>query len=251
MLEQIFATQFYCILHKERTAMTLKISKVIDISMALENSKFSMRTPVGFKKDMQFELEVLKDHDSAEGGEQIVRGVHMRLHAGSHVDAPEHNVKGAAQITDLAPEVFVGSAVVADLRHLVPGGSITAEELERAVGKEIQQGDRLLLRTDVNKTYMKDEWQKRSPHLTPSASEWCIEKGVPVVGFDCYHGAEETLANQPRLWNALRLLSEAGIVTLPSLVNLDAIGQTRVTLAALPLKIVGAEASPVRAVVLI
>ncbi len=231
--------------------MTLRINKVIDISMALENSKFSMRTPPGFKKDMQFELEVLKEHDSAEGGEQIVRGVHMRLHAGSHVDAPEHNTRGAAQITDLAPDIFVGSVVVADLRHLVPGGAITSDELDKAVGSHVQQGDRLLLRTDVNKTYMKDEWQKRSPHLTPSAAQWCIDHKVPVVGFDCYHGAEETIPGQPRLWNSLRLLSEAGIVTLPSLMNLDEIGQVRATLVALPLKIVGAEASPVRAVVLV
>jgi kynurenine formamidase len=52
------------------------------------------------------------------------------------------------------------------------------------------------------------------------------------------------------LWHALRLLSEAGIVTLPSLINLNEIDERRVTLVALPLKIVDAEASPVRAVVL-
>jgi kynurenine formamidase len=85
--------------------MTFQINKIIDISLPLENTKFSMRTPKGFKKDMQFEMEVLKEHDSTEGGEQIVRGVHMRLHAGSHVDAPEHNTKGAAQITDLATQI--------------------------------------------------------------------------------------------------------------------------------------------------
>jgi kynurenine formamidase len=97
---------------------------------------------------------------------------------------------------------------------------------------------------------MKDDWSKRSPYLTVDASNWMIAKKVPVVGFDCYHGAEEKQADQPRLWHALRLLSEAGIVTLPSLINLNEIDERRVTLVALPLKIVDAEASPVRAVVL-
>jgi kynurenine formamidase len=97
---------------------------------------------------------------------------------------------------------------------------------------------------------MKDDWTKRSPYLTVEASNWMIAKKVPVVGFDCYHGAEEKQTNQPRLWHALRLLSEAGIVTLPSLINLNEIDERRVTLVALPLKIVDAEASPVRAVVL-
>lgn len=230
--------------------MTIEIRRITDISLPLENTSFSMRTPAGFKKDMQFELEVLKEHDSEAGGEQIVRGVHMRLHAGSHVDAPEHNTRGAAQITDLAPEVFVGSVVIADLRHLVPGGAITADELERAVGGFMQDGDRLLLWTDVNQTYMKDGWQLRSPHLTEEASRWLIARHVPLVGFDCYHGAEERLQDAPRLWHALRLLSEAGIVTLPSLIDLAKIGEKRATLVALPLRIVGAEASPVRAVVI-
>ena len=112
----------------------------------------------------------------------------------------------------------------------------------------IRRGDRLLLRTDVNKTYMIDDWMKRAPYLTSDATRWCIDKGVVLVGYDFYHGVDEPGA--PRVFNASRTLSEAGIVTLPYLDNLDRIGAQRVTLVALPLKLVGAEASPVRAVVL-
>jgi arylformamidase len=228
--------------------MSLPIRRIIDISLELDDSKFTMRTPAGFKKDMQFQMEVLKEHDAPEGAGQIVRGVHMRLHAGSHVDAPEHNVKGGKQIQDLPLEVFTGDAVVADLRHLVPGKAITAEELERAVGTEIRRGDRLLLRTDVNKTYMIDRWMERAPYLRSDGTRWCIDKGVVLVGYDFYHGVDEPGA--PRVFNASRTLSEAGIVTLPYLNNLDRVTERRVTLVALPLKLVGAEASPVRAVVL-
>src|SRR6516164_8077634 len=147
-------------------AMSLSITKIIDISLELDDSKFSMRTPPGFKKDLQFQLEVLKEHDAPEGAGQIVRGVHMRLHAGSHIDAPEHNVRGGKQVQDLPLETFAGDAVIADLRHLVPGGAVTAAELENAVGAVIRRGDRLLMRTDVNKTYMRDDWMRRAPYLT-------------------------------------------------------------------------------------
>jgi len=228
--------------------MSLSITKIIDISLELDDSKFSMRTPPGFKRDLQFQLEVLKEHDAAEGAGQIVRGVHMRLHAGSHIDAPEHNVRGGKQVQDLPLETFAGDAVIADLRHLVPGGAVTAAELEGAVGAVIGRGDRLLMRTDVNKTYMRDDWMKRAPYLTADATRWCIEKGVVLVGYDFYHGVDEPGA--PRMFNASRTLSEAGIVTLPYLDNLDRIERQRVTLVALPLKLVGAEASPVRAVIL-
>ena len=56
-----------------------------DISLELDPKNFGMRTPAGFTKDMQFEMEVIKEHDSPGGAGQIVRGMHMRLHAGSHV----------------------------------------------------------------------------------------------------------------------------------------------------------------------
>jgi len=228
--------------------MSLSIKTIVDISLELDDSKFSMRTPAGFKRDLQFQLEILKEHDAPEGAGQIVRGVHMRLHAGSHIDAPEHNVKGGKQIQDLPLEVFTGDAVVADLRHLVPGKAITAAELEKAVSTEIRRGDRLLLRTDVNKSYMIDNWMERAPYLRSDGTQWCIDKGVVLVGYDFYHGVDEP--NAPRVFNASRTLSEAGIVTLPYLNNLDRITERRVTLVALPLKLVGAEASPVRAVVL-
>jgi arylformamidase len=228
--------------------MSLSIAKIVDISLELDDSKFCMRTPPGFKKDLQFQLEILKEHDAPEGAGQIVRGVHMRLHAGSHIDAPEHNVRGGKQVQDLPLDTFAGDAVIADLRHLVPGGAVTAAELENAVGASIRRGDRLLLRTDVNKTYMRDDWMKRSPYLTSDATRWCIDKGVVLVGYDFYHGVDEPGA--PRTFNASRALSEAGIVTLPYLNNLDRIGAQRATLVALPLKLVGAEASPVRAVIL-
>ena len=101
--------------------MTLQYQTIVDISLELDPKSYSMRTPTGFKKDMQFEMEVLKEHDAPGGAGQIVRGVHMRLHAGSHVDAPEHNVRGGTQIHQLPLELFIGDAIIADLRDKLPG----------------------------------------------------------------------------------------------------------------------------------
>src|SRR6266478_953430 len=179
--------EFSAVIPQHEDDMSLAIEKIIDISLELDPTNFGMRTPAGFKKDMQIEMEVLKEHDAPQGAGQIVRGVHMRLHAGSHIDAPEHNVKGGKQVQDLPLEMFAGDAVVADLRHRVPGGAITAEDLEKAAA-DVKKGERLLLRTDVNKQYMVNDWQKRSPYLAESATRWCIEKGVTVVGYDFYHG---------------------------------------------------------------
>jgi arylformamidase len=228
--------------------MTLRIGRIIDISLELDDSQYRMHTPAGFSKDMQFAVEVLKEHDAPGGAGQIVRGVHMRLHAGSHVDAPEHMVKGGKQLQELALETFAGDGVVADVRHRVPRGGITAADLEAAVGAVLERGDRLLLRTDLNKDYFAPDWAKRAPYLTRAAVQWCIDKGVVLVGFDFYHGQDAPDSNV--VFYTSRTFGENGVVTMPYLNNLDRITQPRFTLLALPLKMIGVEASPVRAVVL-
>jgi kynurenine formamidase len=110
--------------------MTLTLGKIIDASLALDGGPCRMRTPKGFSKEMQFAVEALKGHDAPVGAGQTVRGVPMRLHAGSPVDAPEHMEKGRKQLHELPLELFAGDAVVADLRHRMPGGGITAADIE-------------------------------------------------------------------------------------------------------------------------
>jgi arylformamidase len=227
--------------------MPMRVPKIIDISLELDASKFKMRTYAGFEKDMQFTTEVLKDYPGGLG--QIVRGVHMRLHAGSHVDAPSHMVQGGKQIHDLPLDMFIGDAVVADVRHRVPGMGITAGDLEQSIGFYVQRGDRVLLRTDINKEYDgSEEWMARAPYVGYDAIDWLRDKGVTIVGFDFYHAAKPP-GEGPNDCTS-RNLHELGILTVPYLTNLAAISKPRVTLIALPLKMVDVEASPVRAVVL-
>jgi arylformamidase len=231
--------------------MLLRAENVIDLSLELDPKNFGMRTPAGFKKDMQFDMEIIKEHDAPGGAGQIVRGVHMRLHAGSHVDAPEHNVRGGTQIHQLPLELFVGDAIIADLRDKLPGKAITEKDLQRAVGDRVLRGDRLLLRTDRNNTYDggSEKWMMESPYLTIGATNWCIEHGIVIVGYDFYHGNDEP--NAPRVFHNSRTLSGHGIITMPYLKNLHLITEVRFTIVAFPLKLIGAEASPVRAVALL
>ena len=127
-------------------------------------------------------------------------------------------------------------------------GKLTEKDMENSLGNRIRKGDRLLLRTDHNNTYDggSEKWMKDSPYLTIGATMWCIEKGVVIVGYDFYHGNDEP--DSPRVFHNSRTLSEHGIITMPYLKNLDRIEKDRFTLIGLPLKMIGAEASPIRAV---
>jgi arylformamidase len=224
-----------------------RTQKIIDISLELDATKFRMRTYEGFTKDMQFDVEVIKDYPGGLG--QIVRGAHMRLHAGTHVDAPSHMVNGGKQIHDLTLDTFIGGAVVADVRHRGGKQGITGDDLEKAVGRHYQRGDRVLLRTDINKEYDgSPEWMARAPYLSDESIAWFRERGTSIVGFDFYHGAKPPGADPKS--STSRKLHELNILTMPYLTNLAAITKPRVTLIALPLKMLNVEASPIRAVVL-
>ncbi len=168
----------------------LRSRSVIDISHELDASTYRMRSYEGFTKDMQFEIEVIKDYPGGLG--QIVRGTHMRLHAGTHVDAPSHMVRGGNEIHDLPLDLFIGPAVVADVRHRVPAGGITADDLENSVGESIRDGDRVLLRTDINDARFDGsaEWMATAPYLSDGVIAWFHDKRVAIVGFDFYHGAK-------------------------------------------------------------
>jgi kynurenine formamidase len=62
-----------------------------------------------------------------------------------------------------------------------------------------------------------------------------------------YHGADAP--DSKVVFNTSLRFQTAGVVTMPYLKNLGAITKKRVTLIALPLKMIGVEASPIRAVV--
>ena len=228
--------------------LNLTSGKLIDISLELDARNFKMRTYAGFKKDMQFEVEVIKNYSDGGYG-QIVRGAHMRLHAGSHVDAPSHMVEGAPDLEEIPLQTYFGDAVIADVRHRCPGQAITPEDMNKAVGDIIQPGDRLLLRSDQNQEYDGGpQWMKKAPYVNVAATNWCVEKKISLIGFDFYHGA--TGPGEDEYPERMKTYARHNIITMPYLKNLNQITKRRVTLIALPLKMIGVEASPVRAVVI-
>jgi arylformamidase len=227
--------------------MPVSFSRLIDISLPLDD-RFQMHTPAGFARDLQFQLEVLKDYDSPGGAGQIVRGAHMRLHAGTHVDAQAHFVKGGTHVHELPLETFIGEAVVADLSATPPDTGISVADLERTVGAELRRGDRLLVRTDWNKRYGQPGWLEGSPYLEPAAVDWCIQRGAVLVGIDFAHAKDAP--NSPSKYYLSRALCEHNVLVMAYLQNLDQVTRQRVTLLCLPLKMIGVESAPVRAVVL-
>lgn len=219
--------------------------RIVDISMPL-TADYKMHTPAGVK-DVQLQLEVIKEHDAPDGAGQMVRALHARLHHGTHVDAPEHFVKGGKQISDLELATFVGPAVIADVRHVGPGNEIQPSDLAQAIEGIHRPGDRLLVRTDWTDNYGQPNYVDDSPFLGLDALDWCREMQFPLVGMDFAHTKDPDDA--PGRYYTTRFFCENDIVTMGYVYGLAGIANPRVFLVAVPLAIHGAEASPVRAIV--
>lgn len=219
------------------------MTTIIDLSLQLDPN-YRMHTPQGVK-NVQLEFELIKDYPGGMG--QMVTAVHMRLHNGTHVDAPKHFVPGGAPIGSVPLHTFVGETVVLDFTYVRENEAITAADLEKVVGSRRIDGMRVLLRSDWNHHYGETDYKERSPYIGTDAVNWLAARKPVLIGYDYAHGKDAPDA--PCEAHSLRTFLEANICTMGYLRNLDQIDLNKpVTLVALPLAFTDVEASPVRAI---
>jgi arylformamidase len=158
-------------------------------------------------------------------------------HAGTHADAPLHVVSTGPSIDILPLDAFVGPANVISVAE--GRGAIDTEEIVIALGAESDRLERLLLNTGCDAS---GGFPGRYRGLSARAAAWCGERGLVLVGTD----APSVDPIESEGLDAHRALVAAGVAILESLA-LAGIEPGRYELVALPLRWVGADASPVRA----
>ncbi len=169
-----------------------------------------------------------------DGSPVNVSALTMSTHTGAHADAPLHYAAEAPDIAsvDLAP--YLGECLVVDARGARP--LIQPEHLPDLSGAE-----RVLFRTFA--VFPHDEWAAETTAIAPETIDALAAAGVRLVGLDGPSIDPQTSktmdAHLAVLRHDMRVLE--GLV-------LDAVPAGRYELIALPLAIVGGDASPVRAV---
>ena len=183
----------------------------------------------------------------------------VTCHAYTHVDAPVHFLPGDRDIASMPVDQWIGDAAVVDLSHLGDNGEVSAGELEQRAD-HVRGGDIVLLRTDWPRKVSVDSekvWRD-APYTARSACEWLVRRGVKAVGYDYPpdHCIRTTIFSPGTTVTRAECVTHdvffpAGITVIEYLTNLDRIGAARCRFMALPLRIEGADGSPVRAVALI
>lgn len=166
-------------------------------------------------------------------------------HAGTHMDAPHHFVPGGATLEQQDLSVCVGPATVIDLVPTEPKRLIGVSDLGE-LADNIQPQTRLLFRTDWHKRYGTPEYRDELPRISLPLAEWLVQKEVALIGVEPPSVAD--VNNMRELTDVHQTLFRGGVLIVEGLANLDQINQPVVDFIALPMKIIGGDGSPVRAI---
>jgi arylformamidase len=196
----------------------------------------------------------LRDH--AEGDIFRHTMMVMNMHSFTHVDAPGHFVPGEATMESVPLDLYSGEAALIDLTYVAEEQAITAADLERQ-GGHVRAGDIAVLRTDWPRRHDVGsmDFVALAPYVTDDACHWLRERGVKAVGSDFpndylirFEVTDRRRVRRKEENTTHEHLLAHGIGLIEYLTNLHEISKPRVQLYALPLKIVGSDGSPVRAI---
>ncbi len=157
------------------------------------------------------------------------------VHLGAHADGPNHYQPGGASIDEISLDRYIGPCQVVHAPTSRP--RVGVDDVDLASITET----RVLLRTDSYPD--PTAWTERFAGLEPDLVHALAAQGVVTIGVDTPSVDEATSKDLP----GHAAFAETGIVILEGLV-LAHVDPGRYELIALPLKLVGFDGSPVRAV---
>ena len=175
------------------------------------------------------------------------RTLSLYSHAGTHMDAPRHfsDAPDAGTIDNIDLQKCVGTALLIDISNVQPKEILTVERLG-AAADQVQNGARLLLKTDWSTRAEEPSYREELPRIGEELARWIAARGVHFLGIEPPSVAR--VQDMEELTRIHRILLDAGVVIAEGLTNLDALSTRRPWIAALPLKIDGGDGSPCRVI---
>ena len=209
--------------------------QIFDISRALSNDLAPWPGDTPFHFELSWKM--------AEGATVNVGAVRMGVHNGTHADAPFHFEGGTTTIEMMPLEIYLGDAVLVDLTGRFGADrtrQISVADIE-SCSEALEAAPRLLLKTGVWKdSKVFPDW---IPVIAPEVPEWLRARKVKLIGLDL---PSVDSIDAKKLVNHYALAA-AGIAIVESL-DLTEVEAGTYRFSALPLRISGGDAGPVRAI---
>jgi arylformamidase len=187
-----------------------------------------------FPGDPPFRMQLV--HRIADGKPYNVAHLDLGAHSGTHVDAPFHFLDGGDTVDQLPLEILFGKARVV----AVPSReAVRREDLEEV---DLTNDLRVLFKTRSSGK-LRGDFQEDFVYLDPEAARYLVDEGIKLVGIDSLSiekfGSKDFASHHALLG--------AGVVVVEGL-DLSDVEPGEYDMTCLPLRIVGADASPARVV---
>lgn len=220
--------------------------KIVDLTGTLEDGVWGYGAPY-----VSYQLE--RTADLKTNG-YIASRVQITPHTGTHIECAAHWKTDVPGIEQEELEQFAGKARI--LRIPVqekPLYQITEEELKKAGAEKLCPGDICTIATGWDALWSKENYITESPFLSVEAAKYLSQKKIKLIALDTPMIGDPNDGIE-KVGEGLQLpdyvFMENGINILLGLKNLKQLPD-EIMLCAFPLKMKGAEGSPVRAVAVI
>lgn len=254
----------------------MKISRLIDLSVALENGVYS--DPPGLEPHIDYIdhrtgarqiasiFPELKPEDLPDAEGWAVEDLRITTHSGTHMDAPWHyastmNQGEPAYTIDQVPlEWCFRPGVKLDLRNRPDGHIVSRDEMQAEfdrIGYSLQPLDIVLVNTAAGEAYGTPEYLSRGCGVGREATLWLLEHGVRVVGTDAWSWDVPFSYTRQRfsenrdpsiIWEGHKAGREIGYCHMEKLCNLHLLPAAGFLVSCFPYKIKGASAGFTRCV---
>jgi arylformamidase len=203
------------------------MARIYDVTVPL-----SGEIPV-YPGDPVFSLE--PTHEIAKGASYNLARLSLGTQTGTHVDAPYHFLADGATVDQLPLEILLGKARVVELPN--------RDRVDRADLEALDLRDdlRVLFKTRMAGQMLRPQFQADHVYLTEDAATYLVQAGIKLVGIDYLCFEKPGSADYP----AHHALLSAGVVVVEGL-DLSEVEPGEYDLFCLPLRLVGADASPAR-----
>lgn len=161
----------------------------------------------------------------------------MGVHTGTHVDAPLHFIEGGKSLDEMDLSMLIGEVYVFETDVEVVTGEVLAAGNIPAVR-------RLLIKSGNGALYKTGVFEEGFCALDETAADWILERGIGLVGID--YLSVEIYGNKDIGHPVHHKLLGGEVVLLEGLV-LDDVSAGFYELTALPIRLMGVEGAPVRA----
>jgi kynurenine formamidase len=182
----------------------------------------------------------------AKDGFNLV-SIQMGSQSGTHVDAPFHFDDDTEKIDEVALDRFVGRGVILHCDGAAARQRITLDSV-RTGAESARAGDIVLVNTGWARHYGTPAYFD-NPFLDAGLVSFLLDRGVRTIGLDALNIDETPDDTHPgEGFPAHHLIAKVGGVICENLCNLESIDFADPLVSLLPMKFVGIDGAPVRAV---